>query len=79
MIDPLDQQFYHPARFKASLTPREREIARYVATGATSKAIATALCLSLRTVNNHLQAIYLKLDVNSRTQLAVIVERGLLP
>ncbi|MFG1807682.1 LuxR C-terminal-related transcriptional regulator [Streptomyces sp. NPDC049040] len=55
-----------PAR---SLTDREREIARLAARGTTSKDIATALFLSVRTVDNHLQRVYQKLGVSSRQEL----------
>ncbi|WP_203336182.1 LuxR family transcriptional regulator [Nocardioides limicola] len=52
------------------LTPREREIARMAAAGATSKEIAGHLFLSSRTVDNHLQSVYAKLGISSRRELA---------
>jgi len=52
------------------LTAREREIAYLVARGLPSKDIAERLFLSLRTVQNHLQRIYGKLGVSSRSQVA---------
>ncbi|MFF3883588.1 LuxR C-terminal-related transcriptional regulator [Streptomyces sp. NPDC001914] len=52
------------------LTGREQEIALLAASGKTSKAISQHLTLSVRTVDNHLQRIYLKLGVRSRTDLA---------
>ena len=51
------------------LTAREREIAALAAEGRTSKEIADRLYLSVRTVNNHLQAAYSKLGITSRAQL----------
>lgn len=55
-------------RFSA-LTAREREIAELAAGGATNREIADALHVSVRTVENHLAAIYKKLEIGSRTEL----------
>jgi len=52
-----------------ALTRREREIAMLAATGTTSQAIAAALVLSVRTVDNHLQRVYRKLGVRDRHSL----------
>ena len=52
------------------LTAREQEIAILAAERLQSKEIADRLSLSVRTVNNHLQRIYVKLGVTSRTELA---------
>jgi DNA-binding CsgD family transcriptional regulator/tetratricopeptide (TPR) repeat protein len=57
----------------ASLTPREREIARLAATGVTRRAIAEDLGLSLRTVSNHLNHVYAKLGVADRASLAALL------
>lgn len=59
-----------------TLTPREFEIAQLVALGKTNRAIAAFLCLSQRTVENHLYSIYSKLDVSSRTELAFAMYRS---
>jgi DNA-binding NarL/FixJ family response regulator len=48
------------------LTPRELEVLRLLATGATNKAIAEKLVLSERTVDRHVSNIFGKLDVSSR-------------
>ncbi|MET8100370.1 LuxR C-terminal-related transcriptional regulator [Streptomyces sp. NPDC005236] len=56
------------------LTKREQEIALLAATGKTSKAISQLLTLSVRTVDNHLQRIYLKLGVRSRADLALALK-----
>lgn len=52
------------------LTPREREIAGYVARGMTNKAIAAELYLSERTVETHVQRVLTKLGLANRTQVA---------
>ena len=52
------------------LSAREREIALLAATGLASKDIAERLFLSVRTVDNHLQRVYVKLGVGSRSELA---------
>ncbi|HVW81856.1 MAG TPA: LuxR C-terminal-related transcriptional regulator [Mycobacteriales bacterium] len=48
------------------LTPREAQVLRMVATGATNRAIAKELYLSEQTVARHVANIFLKLDVSSR-------------
>ncbi|HET9096605.1 MAG TPA: LuxR C-terminal-related transcriptional regulator [Candidatus Baltobacteraceae bacterium] len=57
------------------LTPRELEIAQLVARGKTNRAIAAFLCVSQRTVENHLYSVYSKLNIGSRTELAFIMYR----
>ncbi|MBV9383049.1 MAG: helix-turn-helix domain-containing protein [Streptosporangiaceae bacterium] len=54
----------------ASLTSREREIARLAATGRSSRDIAEQLSLSPRTVDTHLARVYRKLGLPSRSALA---------
>ena len=61
-----------------SLTERETEILRYVAKGLTAKQIAEQLSLSHRTVENHVQATFRKLQVANRVELArYAIEHGL--
>ena len=52
------------------LTGRELEVLRLVAAGRTNREIATALVISERTVARHLQNIFAKLRVSSRTAAA---------
>lgn len=62
----------------ASLTERETEILRHVAKGLTAKQIAEKLSLSHRTVENHVQATFRKLQVANRVELArYAIEHGL--
>ena len=49
------------------LTPREIEVLRVLATGATNRAIANELFLSERTVARHVSNIFAKLQVSSRS------------
>lgn len=69
-----------PAKDSAtpSLSERETEILRYVAKGLTAKQIAEKLTLSHRTVENHVQATFRKLQVANRVELTrYAIEHGL--
>jgi DNA-binding NarL/FixJ family response regulator len=57
------------------LTPGEMEVLRLVAQGIDNKAVAEQLALSERTVANRLSSIYEKLQVNNRTQAALVALR----
>jgi DNA-binding CsgD family transcriptional regulator len=57
------------------LTPREMEIARFLAEGLTSREIAEAMHISARTADNHAQHILDKLGLRSRSQIAAWVAR----
>jgi DNA-binding NarL/FixJ family response regulator len=60
----------HPARIEADddLSPREREVIGMLARGFLYKEIATALNISVRTVDTYIRRIYEKLHVRSRAQ-----------
>ena len=53
------------------LTPSEKKILELLALGLPNKEIANRLGLSVTTVSWHLENIYLKLHVNSRTEAAL--------
>lgn len=55
------------------LTQRQREVAKMVSQGASNKQIANTLNITDRTVKAHLTAIFEKLDVSDRLQLALYV------
>jgi two-component system nitrate/nitrite response regulator NarL len=61
------------------LSPREREVLRGIARGASNKEIARDLGIAETTVKIHVQHVLRKLDVSSRVQAAVAAtEHGLL-
>ena len=67
-----------PSRRSRSFSPREQEILRGIARGASNKVIARELGIAETTVKIHVQHVLRKLDVASRVQAAVIAtEHGL--
>jgi DNA-binding NarL/FixJ family response regulator len=64
---------------RQTLTRRETQVAALVARGLTNRDIAARLCLSVRTVEAHVDHILTKLGFRTRTQLAAWAhEEGLL-
>ncbi len=53
-----------------ALTPGELRVASMAAAGRSNREIATDLCITVRTVENHLARTYRKLGIGSRSQLA---------
>lgn len=73
----LVERMRQPA--EVSLTPREREVLRLVATGNGNKQIAVALSIGPSTVKTHLERIFEKLGATDRTSAVTrAMERGLL-
>jgi two-component system, NarL family, nitrate/nitrite response regulator NarL len=53
------------------LTPREREVAERVASGASNKRVALDMGIAESTVKLHLHSAFTKLGVTNRTQLSL--------
>jgi DNA-binding CsgD family transcriptional regulator len=56
------------------LTPRQREVARYVSYGRTNAEVAGLLAMSENTVKKHLKEIFAILDTSNRTELAALLK-----
>lgn len=64
-------QIAQPDDAMAALSAREREVLEHLSRGRLYKEIAEHLSISLDTVRKHLQSIYQKLHVHSRTEAVV--------
>jgi DNA-binding NarL/FixJ family response regulator len=73
-VAPLDDR--RPAPDRWGLTARELEVARLIACGEPTKAIAATLGISVHTACRHTERIYAKLGVRSRTQLVLAFNRA---
>jgi DNA-binding response OmpR family regulator/DNA-binding CsgD family transcriptional regulator len=62
-----------------ALTPRETEVLSWLAKGKTNRDIADILGMSHRTVNKHLEHVFEKLGVETRTAAAAIAGQLLAP
>jgi len=63
----------------AGLTPREIEVLRLIAAGATAKEAASKLDIATKTADNHIQSLYSKIGVTTRAGAALYaLERGLI-
>lgn len=62
-------------KYFLSLTKRERQVLRLVATGMLDKEIAFELTVSIKTVQSHMEKIYRKLGVSNRTEAAIIAKK----
>ncbi|MBN3958716.1 response regulator transcription factor [Nostoc sp. NMS8] len=68
-IQPSLSESIHPGL--AELTPRELDVARLVAVGATNQEIAQKLFISESTVKTHINSIFNRLNLKNRSQLAI--------
>jgi DNA-binding NarL/FixJ family response regulator len=70
----------NPMQSAHQLTNQERSVLALVAQGRRNAKIADELCISTRTVENHLYHIFDKLGVTSRTEAALYaMQAGLFP
>ena len=67
-----DQKVEEVRRLVQTLTHREEEVLRLVATGANNREISQRLFISELTVKMHLASIFRKLQVNDRTKAAIL-------
>ena len=59
------------------LTEAEQRVARLARAGRSNKEIADTLFMSVRTVEGHLSHVYAKLEIRSRTELAILTDEDL--
>lgn len=71
LASPVFQSIDQP-----KMTRREHQIALLVAQGESNNSIAARLNVSLRTIEGHLYRTFIKLDIQSREQLAGMMNRG---
>lgn len=80
MTKKLTQLMNSPVSGLATLTSRERTVLGLVGEGQSNRQIAQELFISERTARTHVSNILHKLDLQSRTQAALLAaEAGLLP
>ena len=61
-------------RGETTLTAREREIAGLIGAGKTNRQVAEALVISERTVETHVAAVFAKLGIANRRELAALLD-----
>lgn len=69
-------QIQKPGSDVEKLTPREREVLEQLAKGRLYKEVAGELGISMSTVNSHVEAIYKKLHVQTRTEAILKLQRA---
>jgi DNA-binding NarL/FixJ family response regulator len=76
MLDGYLRPHESDATEKCVLTPREREVIQLVAEGKTTKEVATALSLSVKTAETHRTNLMRKLDLHSIADLTLYAVRN---
>ena len=70
VVDDQGAKLASPGHARLStLTPRELEVLRYIASGLTQKAVAATMSVSIKTVENHCTNLMSKLDIHDRVAL----------
>jgi len=70
VLEEEDSKVTYRALHQLELTPRESEVLHWVREGKTNKDIGTILRSSSRTVGKHLERVFAKLGVETRTAAA---------
>ncbi len=71
VINPKPINNTETPKVLSELTPRELDVAKLVAIGATNQEIATKLFISESTVKTHINSIFNRLNLKNRAQLAI--------
>jgi DNA-binding NarL/FixJ family response regulator len=71
----ITQRLVSPFHGLASLSARERQVLILIANGLSNQAIADQLAISERTARTHVSRVLMKLNLNSRTQAALVAVR----
>lgn len=69
---PENSEAAQPPSCLQKLTPREKEVLRLIAAGASNREIAAQLYITPGTVKNHITNILGRLDLRDRTQAAIL-------
>ena len=72
---PPEEEANSKAKLLDLLTPREKEVLSLLARGYNNNEIAACLHISKHTVKNHVSNIYHKLEMDDRTQIALLAVR----
>jgi DNA-binding NarL/FixJ family response regulator len=73
---PVPPHPQRPSPLFDELTPRELEVLSLIAQGLKNREISEKLVISEKTVGNHISNIFVKLQVNDRSQAIVRALRG---
>ncbi|WP_230591387.1 response regulator transcription factor [Lysinibacillus sphaericus] len=74
-LDFVQQRSNLPnSRQEVLLSDKEQEILQLVAQGCTNKAIASAIGVTQRTVENYLSKLFVKLNVESRAEAVIVAK-----
>ena len=75
MIKQSPYSYVEESNLMQELSSRQREIAEMVALGMSNKEIANYADITEQTVKTHLKSIYEKVNIHSRLELAIMINR----